>query len=259
MDNRTTSERDYQFYNYLTNVYPLYLLWTFPLLVSTQFFVLMISNLCARKRQPWYFCNLFLKDITVRVSKTFLFDFRQERPMQDFDRDDLFSLHGTPVYFATIQFVSIILVVILCFSTIVFWNAFAIDRIVNQCDSRYDCFVLYSTNLTPVDEEAIESCELYIPNSKNTTLYCFRFVQQYSRAFGEAGGFLFSMQLIANALIYIATKVMRLFLRIHIHFVYKKYHTDISRWQYKACYKLVSLFCTFTACVVLIYYLFLVL
>ena len=68
---------------------------------------------------------------------------------------------------------------------------------MDSCDSLYDCFPIHRANQTPISIPTITNCDDFSIN-ENTTVLCYRLVYRYSEGLGEAGGFLFSMQVITN-------------------------------------------------------------
>ncbi len=77
----------------------------------------------------------------------------------------------------------------------------------------YDCFPMHRANQTPISIPAITNCDDFSIN-ENTTVLCYRLVYKYSEGLGEAGGFLFSMQVITNLLIYCIVRMVRAMLKI---------------------------------------------
>ena len=239
MDNETTSESDYYYYERLSYTYPLILLISGFFVMGTSLSCFPMSIICSRiwrrsKSALKHFCQLSVREFALRINEFLLFDFRHERPSQDLDTGEIFSIYGTPIHYWAIVTIAITMSPVVLNSLVVFWQAFAIDSTIDQCDLGYDCFLLHSANLTPISSEPIERCDMYVP-SDNTTLRCFRLVQRYSQGFAEAGGFLFFMQVCTNALIYVYLKVPRLIMRIHIFCTYRIYHRSPPAIRYNSC------------------------
>ncbi len=71
---------------------------------------------------------------------------------------------------------------------------------------------MYRDNSTPIDINPITDCSEHTVK-ENTTIICFQVVFKYSEGLGKAGGFLFSMQVIINIVIYVVVSIFRVVLK----------------------------------------------
>lgn len=110
---------------------------------------------------------------------------------------------------SVLQYFFIIFISLVLVSFILFWNTFT-SNVFFGCDPHFDCFPLHTNNKTPIDTTPLKNCSEFAEN-ENVTILCFQLVYRYSEGIGEAGGFLFIMQVIANLLIYITVRIRTTF------------------------------------------------
>ena len=214
-----SNSRDYNYYDKWTFLFPLYSLSSiFSMSVLAVLFRVVLNNKNSKK--PYDQLNkrqtclkLFINglvDLMVQTSKFLLFEFEYEK-IKNLAKVQ-YRLHGVPVHLFVLQYLFIMLLSILAMSLLSFWNVFFVESEVDACNELLDCFPMYRDNLTPIDINPIIDCTQHTVN-ENTTIICFQVVFKYSEGLGEAGGFLFLMQVIINIVIYVVVSIFRVVLK----------------------------------------------
>ena len=109
-----------------------------------------------------------------------------------------YSLYGVQVHYRVLQILFIAFLAVFGMSFVLFWNTFIVDEKIG-CDSEWDCFYTSNSSL----RETID-CTQY---DENATTICFRIALKFPEGIGDAGGFMFAMQVLVNFLIYITVRV----------------------------------------------------
>ena len=187
-----------------------------------------------------------VRDVMIRVSKYFLLEF--DYTVEDKDENEpyntiySYSMYGATVEFYVLQYFFIVFLSMIMVSFILFWNTFTSSVFIG-CDPYYDCFPLHASNETPIQTLPLKDCSVYSRN-ENVTILCFQLVYKYSEGIGEAGGFLFIMQVIVNLLIYITIRIRTIFANAYIQF--RKQHINkpsfVSAKLIRVCSLIVTMF-----------------
>ena len=166
-----------------------------------------------------YLQNAF-RDVMIRVSKYFLLEFdytvEEKDENEPYNTTYSYSMYSATVEFYVLQYFFIVFLSMIMVSFILFWNTFTSSVFIG-CDPYYDCFPLHASNETPIQTLPLKDCSRYSGN-ENVTILCFQLVYKYSEGIGEAGGFLFIMQVIVNLLIYITVRIQTIFANAYIEF-----------------------------------------
>ncbi|XP_064390762.1 uncharacterized protein LOC135338519 [Halichondria panicea] len=212
-----TIQKDYSYYRRWTYEFPIGIL-TAILIVGL--ISIILTSICRKVLPKWtkksyvypwqirFFLDGF-RDAMLRTTNFLLFEFEHEKAVEKHE----YRLYGIQVHLYVLQYLFIVLLTILSFCVLTFWNNFLAESTVDSCDSLYDCFPIHRANQTPISIPAITNCDDFSIN-ENTTVLCYRLVYRYSEGLGEAGGFLFSMQVITNLLIYCVVRMVRAMLKI---------------------------------------------
>lgn len=224
----THSSRDYDYYNRWTFQFPLAsLLLIFAASVITIVLAVLFRRALGKNlTEPYDKLNkrqiclkLFLgglRDTMLRTINFLLFEFEKIEQTDEKAKKKHkyeYRLHGVPVHLFVLQYLFIVLLSILAVSVLSFWNVFFADSALDVCSELLDCFPVYRDNSTPIEIEPITNCSEHIVD-EDSTIICFEVVYRYSEGLGEAGGFLFSMQVIINIVIYVVVSIFRTVLKI---------------------------------------------
>ena len=120
----------------------------------------------------------------------------------------LYYLYGVQVHYRLIQFLFVVSLSIIGMGFVLFWNTLIAEAIYD-CDSEYDCFVSYTDNINYRPQQLITNCTDFKDNNIADSI-CYKLVFNFSEGIGDAGGFLFAMQVLVNLLIYITIRVRKM-------------------------------------------------
>lgn len=231
--------KDYHYYYRWTFTIPVSLLAsivTFGLITPC---IVWLSSCCIKKccrsgladHTAVFYLRNFIRDILIRASKYFLLEFDYSVDTKDHNEPYKscysYTMYGAIVEFYVLQCFFIVFVTLVLVSFILFWNTFTSNVFIG-CDPHLDRFPLHTNNETPISTDPLQNCSNYSGN-ENVTVLCFQLVYRYSEGIGEAGGFLFIMQVIANLLIYIAVRIRTTSADIYIQV--RKRYTKKSNFQ----------------------------
>ena len=153
-----------------------------------------------------------VKDAILRLTNFLVYEFEHTKEKE---RDNTYLLYGVQVHRFVIDYLFIVNITILCIAVLSFWNTFFAEADVHQCFHFRDCFLIHPGNLTPVKSPyPIKDCELY-HSTEDATIICFEQAYKYSEGLGEAGGFLFIMQVVINIFIHTTTKIVKSILKAY--------------------------------------------
>ncbi len=184
-----------------------------------------------------------LRDIMLRIISFSLFEFKHKKR----GKEHIYLLYGVRVSVYALNFLSVLLLGIMFASLISFWNTFLTESTIDECDSRADCFQIFrSAGIMSRESERITDCNNIVMNDERRTTVCFRMAYRYSEGLGEAGGFLFSMQVITNIFIYIIVRIVRVVLKVTKILIHKNV-ADPDSTQFKYRIKCVSFFAKLVA------------
>ena len=228
-----TTQKDYFYYRRWTYEFPIGIL---AAILIVGLISIILTSICRKTTKksyvdyPWqirFFLDGF-RDSMLRTTNFLLFEFEHEKAVKKHE----YRLYGVQVHLFVLQYLFIVLLTILSVCVLTFWNIFLAESTVDSCDSLYDCFPIHRANQTPISIPAITNCDDFSIN-ENTTVLCYRVVYRYSEGLGEAGGFLFSMQVITNLLIYCIVRMVRAMLKITKIAVHRKIsqsnHQELSK------------------------------
>lgn len=225
MNNVNETMRDFGFYRNMIFGAPLAVL-GIAIAVGISLVVLTcVGNFCCccfKCLCPVRFILDGLRDVMLRMTNFLLFEFEHKKQGDK----HIYLLYGVRVSIHALNFLFILLVGIVFASLISFWNTFLTEASLGECDPRADCFPItrqsFSViNFSPSSRERISDCDNIVINDEASTIVCFRMSYRYSEGLGEAGGFLFSMQVIANIFIYVVVRTVRVVLKVMKILVYK--------------------------------------
>ncbi len=222
--------RDYNYYDRWTFLFPMYsLIATFAVSIITIVLAFLLRKALGKNLRESYdqlnkkqIClKLFLgglRNVMLRTSNFLLFEFEYEKNQEEDNKARNqhkyeYRLYGVSVHLFVLQYLFIMLLSVLAASFLSFWNVFFAESEVDACNELLDCFPMYRNNSTPIDINPITDCTQHTIN-KDTTIICFQVVFKYSEGLGEAGGFLFSMQVILNIVIYVVMSVFKTMLKV---------------------------------------------
>ncbi len=222
--------KDYDYYNRWTFLFPLYTLVTiFAVSIITIVIAALFRKALGKKVMMPYdklnrrqiclkLCLSAIRDVMLRTVKFLIFEFEYEKIEKTDNKSKNkhtfeYRLNGVPVHLFVIQYLFIVLLSILAVSLLSFWNVFFAESQLDECSLLQDCFPLFRDNSTPIDINPITNCADHLVN-EDTTIICFQVVYWYSEGLGEAGGFLFSMQVIMNIVIYVVVSMFRTLIKI---------------------------------------------
>ena len=208
--------RSYGTYVSLTLVVPISLLLTIAFI---SIFVMFDMLNCGILKKCKNLSNIF-KDIVIRVNKFLVIEFEERKEnvteeLKDNGNDETteiiqhrrgtnkYFLYGVEVRYRVIRTLCVVFLTVFGMSFVLFWNTFIADEIIG-CDSEWDCFVS-GGNISSY--EPINNCTQYDKYDENITIICFRIALKFSEGVGDAGGFLFAMQVLVNFLIYITVRL----------------------------------------------------
>ena len=210
----STFQRDY-FY---------YWRWSFQAPIGILVTILIVGLICiiltwigrqvirsiSQERIPWGIRFLIEghRDLTLRTTSFLLFEFQHDKKGEE----DVYLLYGVQVHLFVLQYLFIVLLTIISVCVLSFWNTFLAETSLDQCDTFSDCFPILRGSQTPIQITPITDCDNF-PVTENVTVLCFKVVYRYSEGLGEAGGFLFSMQVVSNILIYAVVRSVRTVLK----------------------------------------------
>ena len=120
----------------------------------------------------------------------------------------MYYLYGVQVHYRLIQFLFVVSLSIIGMGFVLFWNTLIAEAIYD-CDSEYDCFVFYTDNINYTQYQLITNCTDFKDNNIADSI-CYKLVFNFSEGIGDAGGFLFAMQVLVNLLIYITIRVRKM-------------------------------------------------
>ncbi len=166
--------------------------------------VLPLKHFFARHRD-----NILVQgfhDTLRRSLSFFLFEFHSEQEQTTIQEERLdggesgqtkagtkiaptYYLYGVKVQKFFIGNLFAFFLVLIMTSIVTFMNTFLIEN-SSSCEENFDCFVITDKSVKITD------CS----NFTHMEVICFRLAYNYSKGLGEAGGFLFVMQVIANFL-----------------------------------------------------------
>ncbi|XP_064394806.1 uncharacterized protein LOC135342046 [Halichondria panicea] len=230
MSINTHISRDYSYYHRWTFLFPLV---TLLVVLGLSVLAIVISALFRKalskytektydELRPQHICLKIvfsgLRDMMLRTTKFLLFEFEYEKVEKNSYRKSKekkfeYRLYGVPVHLFVLQYLFIVLLSILAVSILSLWNIFIAESSLDECSTLYDCFPIFRENSTPIETDPITDCDDF-SITENTTVLCYRVVYRYSEGLGEAGGFLFSMQVITNVLIYFVVRIFRTVLKV---------------------------------------------
>ncbi len=230
MSTITHISRDYSYYHRWTFLFPLVtLLVVFGLSVLTIVIAALFRKALSKYTEKTYEelrpQNICLKivfsgfrDVMLRTINFLLFEFEYEKVKENNykkskEKTFEYRLYGVPVHLFVLQYLFIVLLSILAVSILSLWNIFIAESFLDECSTHYDCFPIFRENSTPIETNPITDCDEF-PINEDTTVLCYRVVYRYSEGLGEAGGFLFSMQVITNVLIYGVVRIFRTVLKV---------------------------------------------
>ena len=177
-----------------------------------------------------------LRDLMLRTMKFLMYEFEHKKE----GKEHKYFLYGVEVHLVVLQYLFIVLLNLIIAALISFWNTFLAEATIDQCDPTATCFPTRRRSFfIRSDRAPITNCADF-PINNEETVVCFREVYRYSEGLGEAGGFLFSMQLVINSLVYVIVRMVRVVLKIVKVIRYKTSRkTDISNgcvyfWSYSA-------------------------
>ncbi len=207
--------KDYQYYYRWTYIIPVSLLVSIVAFGLITPFLVWACTTCARRCCKYnsqdniivYYLRNGFRDIIIRASKYFLleFDYSDETTNDEYVHKYSYTMFGATVEFYVLQYFFIVFVSLVLVSFILFWNTFTSNVFIG-CDPHFDCFPLHAINETPIQNNPLTNCSEFSGN-ENITVLCFQLVYRYSEGIGEAGGFLFIMQVIINLLIYVTVRI----------------------------------------------------
>ena len=216
LDMDITSPRDYFYYERWSYHAPIGILVTILIvglicIILTAIGRQIVPSGEAYLKLPWGIRFFFdgLRDVTLRTTRFLLFEFEHEKAVEK----HVYNLYGVQVYLFVLQYLFIVLLTIYSVSGLTFWNTFLAETTVDQCDTLSDCFPIHRANETPIQTTPITDCDDF-PVTDNVSILCFQLVYRYSEGLGEAGGFLFSMQVMTNILIYAVVRMVRSMLKL---------------------------------------------
>ena len=211
MGDASSITRDYYYYQRWTYQFPIGLLagiltvgvLTLLLTATIRKLVMKCSGR-SKTDVPWQVKFLLdgARDAMLRITNFLLFEFEYQK------NSEAYFLYGVRVYRFVLQYLFIVLLTLLSVCILSFWNTFLAEATVDQCDHIQDCFLIHRANQTPIETNPIINCNNH-PINEEVSILCFELVYRYSEGLGEAGGFLFSMQVITNILIYIVVRMVR--------------------------------------------------
>ncbi len=211
--------KDYEYYHRWTYIIPVSLLVSIVAFGLITPFLIWLSTLCARKcckhnknnNIVVYYLRNGLRDVIIRANKYYPleFDYSVDAKCSDNVCKYSYTMFGATVQFYVLQYFFIVFVSLVLVSFILFWNTFTSNVFIG-CDPHFDCFPLHANNETPIQNNLIQNCSEFTRN-ENITILCFQLVYRYSEGIGEAGGFLFIMQVITNLLIYVTIRIRTIF------------------------------------------------
>ena len=212
MDN--TFQRDFFYYRRWSYEAPIGILVSILIAGLICIILTWIGRVAVRsvteERIPWglrFFID-GLRDLTLRTTNFLLFEFEHAKK----EGENEYRLYGVQVHLFVLQYLFIVLLTIISVTLLSFWNTFLADTSVDQCDTLSDCFPIHRGTETPIQATPITDCDDF-PTTENVSVLCFRVVYRYSEGLGEAGGFLFSMQVVTNILIYAVLRTVRTVLK----------------------------------------------
>ena len=123
-------------------------------------------------------------------------------------KQPLYYLYGVQVHYRLIQFLFVVSLSIIGMGFVLFWNTFMVKHI-NSCDSGYDCFVTKTDNKNYTLYQLITNCTDF-KNDNRSVAICFKLVFKFTEGIGDAGGFLFAMQVLVNLLVYFTIRVRKM-------------------------------------------------
>lgn len=239
MNNVNETVRDFAFYRMMIFNVPLTVL-GIALAVGIVLVILTcVGNFCCCCLISLCAVRLFfngLRDLMLRMTQFLLFEFEHIKK----GNEQIYLLYGVRVSVYALNFLFVLLLGIIFASLISFWNAFLTEATLDECDPHADCFEVSRSSGVSLSKDRITDCDSFTIDERTTTV-CFRMAYKYSEALGEAGGFLFSMQVITNIFIYIVVRTVRVVLKITKILVYKCI-TNPDNQKMSSKIKCVSLF-----------------
>ena len=219
-------KKDYDYYYRWTYLIPVSLLVSIVAFGLITPFVIWLSTKCARRccqhRKKDYIIVYYLRnamrDVVIRANKYFLLEFDYSTDLikenEPHKISYSYTMFGATVKFYVLQYFFIIFLSLVLVSFILFWNTFT-SNVFFGCDPHFDCFPLHTSNETPIHTISLKNCSEFAEN-ENVTILCFQLVYRYSEGIGEAGGFLFIMQVIVNLLIFITVRIRTTFSEMYL-------------------------------------------
>ncbi len=111
-----------------------------------------------------------------------------------------YYLYGVKVKKFFIGNLFAVFLVLVMTSIVTFMNTFLTENSFS-CEENFDCFVMIDEDV--FKNERITDCS----NFTHMEIICFRMAYKYSEGLGEAGGFLFVMQVIVNFLTWLSVRL----------------------------------------------------
>ena len=179
---------------------------------------LPLRRIIHKYKETIFFC--IMRDILMRTSTFLLYEFKRREKLKEvtherdtFDGGEIgevnltkkiterrYYIFGVKVKKFFVHLLFLIIILMILTSAVSFFSTFLTETAFS-CEENFDCFLKLSDD--EYSNNRLEDCGNYTFNE----IICFRLAYKYSEGLGEAGGFIFIMQVLINFLAWMAVRL----------------------------------------------------